>query len=263
MKKDVFSTEKLNKMLADCSGFSGAKCYETLSSTNDLAEQGEKEGTLILADMQTAGRGRMGRQFFSPEKTGLYMSLILRPGAGQQNAGVLTACGAVSVYRAILELTGVPVEIKWVNDLYYSGRKLCGILAEGHFASKGELDYVVLGIGVNLSSPKGGFTGELSEIATALSELPAENLPDRLTLCAAIVRHWFSIYSNLPDVSFLEDYRRQSCVIGRQVSYLQNGVPCVADAIGIDEEARLIVKAQEGETHILASGEITTMRTIL
>lgn len=173
MKRDALSEEKLSQFLSDCPWFSEAVCFDVLPSTNDYAKQlateGKQEGTVVLADSQTAGKGRLGRRFFSPEHSGLYMSLILRPKAFQQDAGLLTACGAVAVHQAILELSGVCTDIKWVNDIYFKNKKLCGILAESQFTSSGSFDFVILGIGINLVPPKEGYAEEIRGTATSLS----------------------------------------------------------------------------------------------
>ena len=131
------------------------KLFDTIPSTNTFlkaeAEQGAEEGLIAVAENQSAGKGRMGRAFASPNGSGIYMSMLIRPSEAVSDATLITACAAVAVSDAIENVTGIPVGIKWVNDLFYSSKKVCGILAEGVFnAEKASYDYIVLGIGINL-----------------------------------------------------------------------------------------------------------------
>ncbi len=266
MKRDAISESKLAVLLQKEAFFSAAYCYDFVTSTNDvakeLAKNGALQGTVVLSDGQTQGRGRTGRRFHSPDGTGLYMSLILRPERHQQDAGLLTACGAVAVHQAIFELTGVQADIKWVNDLLYQGRKLCGILAESQFASDGTFSHVILGIGVNLVPPEGGYADEIKEVATSLAEI-CGNVPDKLVLCAAILRHWFRFYDAMPCVDFLQTYRDCSCVLGKSVSYIKNGISFIGKAVSIDERARLIIEVENEKNEILETGEIAMVRPVL
>ena len=268
MKRDALSEEKLSLLLKTCTSFSGAHCFDVLPSTNDYAKQlaveGENEGVLVLASCQTAGKGRLGRRFYSPDNSGLYMSLLLRPKAFLQEFGMLTACAAVAVHQAILELTGVSVDIKWVNDLYFNHKKFCGILAESQFTVLGQLDFVVLGVGINLYPPDGGYAEEIQGKTISLSEfLSVEKVPDKLSLCAAVTRHWFSLYNKLPDTSFLQIYRENSCVLGGKISYYKNEEFCTGLAESIDESARLVVRSDDGKKEILGTGEVNLVRLIL
>ena len=140
---------------------------EETQSTNTalraLAEAGAPEGTVYIAQSQTGGRGRMGRSFFSPAGTGLYLSLLLRPTTWEPaRAAQLTAAAAAAMCEAIREVTGKEPGIKWVNDLLLDGKKVCGILTEASFSMEsGVLEYAVLGLGVNVYPPEGGFPKEL------------------------------------------------------------------------------------------------------
>ncbi len=266
MKKDRKTEEKLTELLCNEPFFSNVYCYDCVTSTNDLAKDlaksGAGEGTVVVSKSQSQGRGRMGRCFHSPNETGLYMSLILRPGRYQQNAGLLTACGAVAVQQAILDVTGASVDIKWVNDLYAGGKKLCGILAEGHFTPSGAFDYVILGIGINLLPPEGGYAEDIVNIATSIFEVTGKEV-DRAELCALVLRRWFSYYEGLPDVGFLELYRAHSCVLGKTVSYIKNGETHTGIAVSIDDAARLIVEQSDGNVVTLDTGEISLLRPVL
>lgn len=266
MKRDRKTEEKLTELLCKEPFFSNVFCYDCVTSTNDLAKElaksGAVQGTVVVSKSQTQGRGRMGRCFHSPSETGLYMSLVLRPEAYQQNAGLLTACGAVAVWEAIFDLTGTSVDIKWVNDLYAGGKKICGILAEGHFSPSGSLEYVILGIGINVFPPEGGYAEDIADVATSIFEVTGKEV-DRADLCAAVLRRWFSYYDNLPNVDFLELYRAHSCVLGKAVSYIKSGETHSGIAVSIDDAARLIVKKNNGNFDTLETGEISLLRPIL
>ncbi len=268
MKRNTFFEEKLKTLLGDCPFFDHAVCYDVLASTNDtakeLAASGLGEGTVILAESQTMGRGRMGRSFFSPQGSGLYMSVILRPAGKVSDPGLLTACAAVAVYQAILDMFDISVSIKWVNDLYAGGKKLCGILAEGHLALRPEDTYIVLGIGLNLAPPGGGYPEELQDIATSISEITGTNrLPDLTEICASVVRRWGELYEKLPDSRFLDIYRSASCVLGNEITYVKEGKKFLGKAVSIDDQARLVVLSEKGETQVLESGEVNFVRPVL
>jgi len=215
-----------------------------------LAAAGAPEGTVVVADRQSAGRGRRGRAFFSPQG-GIYMSLILRP-AADADPGLITSCAAVAVARAVRRLTALPVGIKWVNDLFIRGRKVCGILAEGETDPAGGLRFVVLGIGVNVAAMP--LPPELADIATSLE---AEGCPvDRCALIAAILEEWERAYATLRTGDFLEESRRLSVVLGREVQVVQGTETFPAVAQAIDDRGHLVVHTAHGEV-ILQSGEVS------
>ncbi len=267
MIKGQTSEEKVKNLLADCSFFKGVESHVSLPSTNDrgraLADIGAPEGTVILAEMQTAGRGRLGRRFYSPQSEGLYMSLILRPEKDFVDVGLITACAAVAAWQAIQQLTGIKVDIKWVNDLFYQNKKLCGILAEGQFRPSGELDYMILGVGINVTTPVGGYEEEIQNIAISLAEIADGSIIDKDALCAEFVYRFSLLYQRLPQTDFLEIYRAASCVLGEKVCYKREGTKEIAMAVDIDEKARLVVERENGEIEHLNSGEIHLLRTIL
>ena len=150
---------------------------DEIDSTNravrGMAEADAPEGTVLFAEQQTAGKGRMGRSFFSPAGSGLYFSILLRPQGKVADPLKITAAAGVAVAEAVDAVLGIDLKIKWVNDLYLANKKVCGILAEGAFDEKGGLNYCVLGIGINVFAPKEGF-GALEPIAGALAEKPYE-----------------------------------------------------------------------------------------
>ena len=163
--------------------------YDTVDSTNtvckSLAAQGAPSGTAVIARRQTAGRGRMGRSFESPEGLGLYLSVLWRPEGTPEDLLPLTPMAAVSAAMAIRRVTGAPVRIKWPNDLVLEGRKLAGILTEASLSGRG-VDHVVIGIGVNLRQRPDDFSPEVAQIATSLE---AQGYPaDRAALETALAQ---------------------------------------------------------------------------
>ncbi len=251
----------LSFLLKNCSFFQQAEWYETISSTNDrlreLAQNGAPEGTVVMANEQTKGRGRVGRRFYSPKNCGLYFSFLLRPDENEQAPGLLTACGAVSVWLAVQKLLHVSLDIKWVNDLYYANKKLCGILAEGQFDQRGELTYVLLGIGINLAPPVEGYADEIAGKTISLAEIKPEANLDKTVLCAEIIRSFANLYYQLPNTAFLEIYRSQSCVLGTTVQFEQKGRLYRGEAIEIDDRARLVIRDAKGALTTLGTGEIS------
>lgn len=235
--------------------------HDTVTSTNtlvrELAQQDAPEGTVVLANAQTAGRGRCGRAFYSPCRSGIYMSLLLRPGLPVEETLFITAAAAVSVAEAIDSAAGVQTRIKWVNDIYLHERKVCGILTEAALdLENGMLRYGVLGIGINIAPPEGGFPPELSGIAGSLfpeGQVP-EGFADRLA--AGVLSAFDARYRALPSHSFLTVYRERSMLTGRQVTVVQGEREQEAVVCGIDESCRLLVQYPDGTETALSSGEV-------
>ena len=189
-ESDVLSAGNIRRQLEPQASIAAIDVRESVTSTNtvlkELAEHGGREGMVVIAQRQTMGKGRLGRSFYSPQGGGLYMSVLLRPRFSADAALSITTAAAVAVARAIDDVTGERAMIKWVNDVYFHGRKVCGILTEASvdFENSG-LHYAVLGMGVNLTEPEGGFPGEVAQVAGALfaGKAPAGSRPK---LAAAI-----------------------------------------------------------------------------
>lgn len=235
--------------------------YGEVDSTNTLAREqaakGAPEGTLILADTQRQGRGRMGRQFFSPQGSGLYMSVILRPDTDVTPLYVTTAA-AVAVAEAIEAIAGVSSSIKWVNDVYCRGKKVCGILTEG--AITDNLQYAVLGIGVNVFSPIGGFPPEIEARAGAVfDEKTPPTAHPREELAAAIITRFWEYYKALSAKTFLPSYRKRDLLKGQTVEVLDVNGAVIEEvtAQGITDDFELLVSDRHGETKMLSSGEVS------
>ena len=219
---------------------------EEIPSTNTaLKERADApEGTTLIAVRQTGGRGRLGRQFHSPAG-GLYLSTLLRP----DDAVGVTCRAAVAAARAVENLCGAKIDIKWVNDLYLTGRKVAGILAEGVFAPDGTLSAVVLGIGINVEAT--AFPDDLQSIATSLGNEGFHLAPE--DVAAAFLNE---LYTALTDPNAMEEYRRRNLVVGREVTVLRGGETYSAVAQSITDDGHLVVRTAHG-TVTLSSGEVS------
>ena len=232
----------------------------TAPSTNALvrekANQARPEGCIIIACEQTDGRGRYGRQFFSPVDSGVYLSLLLRPTAySPQQATCLTAAAAAAMCQAIEAVTGQQPGIKWVNDIFLHGKKVCGILTEAAVGLEtGTLNYMVLGAGVNLYPPAEGFPEEIQPIAGSVLERSCPEAKNRLV--GEFLNRFWDFYSHPECRAYLEDYRARSLAIGRNVTVLSAGKTVSAYAYGIDDDFRLLVRYENGDTEALSYGEI-------
>lgn len=239
---------------------------EAAGSTNDLVREaalrGEPEGLVVVADTQRAGRGRQGRTFVSPPGTGVYMSLLLRPKLPAAEAVAVTGIAAVAVTQAMEDLGAGGAGIKWVNDVYLRGLKVCGILTEATMdMESGGLDHAVLGIGVNLFPPAGGFPPELAGIAGAVFPGKPED-DERSRLIAAILDRFLPLYRALPDRGWLEEYRSRSILTGREVSFLRESRERRGLVLGVDDAARLLIRLDSGEETALSSGEVQLIRPL-
>jgi len=237
--------------------------FDTIDSTNRYAKQLASEGcvvpTLVLAHSQSGGRGRLGRNFSSP-KGGIYLSLILAPPSSVLLASLITSAAAVATARAIEEVCSFSCGIKWVNDLFLDGRKVGGILTEGVLnVESGMLSSVVVGIGINFSTPQQAYPSSLRPIVTSLygkSSLVPKDV-DASSLVASLVTTLLGYSTALSDRAFLPEYRSRSIVLGRHILITHQKKQRKALAIAIDEEAHLIVETEDGKQEILSSGEIS------
>lgn len=218
------------------------------------AQQAAPHGALVLARRQNAGRGRMGRGFSSPPG-GIYASMVLRPNGQASAPALVTAAAAVAVHAAVQQVCGLSLGIKWVNDLYSDGKKCCGILAEAAIdAQANTTEYIVLGIGINYNTPQAAFDA-VSQPATSL--YPHGGAPGPAAqLAAAIHSRVLQLWAAFPGRDFLQQYRRHSMVLGRQVTVLDTP-PWPAQAVAIDDDARLVVRNEKGEEKALSFGEIS------
>lgn len=231
------------------------------ASTNDiakaLAEEGAPAGTVVLADSQTSGRGRLGRPFYSPPGTGLYLSLLFRPQDPPALSGLLTVAAAVAAAEAAEGLVGRPIGIKWVNDCFIGDRKFSGILTEAALSMEDlSLRYAVVGVGVNVVTPQDGFPADLTPIAGALLAPDQVRQDQRAKLCAHILTRLWAYGHDLANRPFLQAYEDRLIMLGKPLTVVQGGQTYQATAYGIDDQARLLLKTREGEERVLSGGEI-------
>lgn len=232
--------------------------HDQLDSTNNLAKalaaSGAPHGYLVIAESQSGGKGRMGRSFFSPEHSGVYITYVLRPKMLAERAVMITSMAAVAVARAIETVADVDVKIKWVNDLYINERKVCGILCEaGMDFESGQLEYAVLGIGVNVA--RMDFPPELQDIATSIGNACGEDV-SRSRLIAEISNQLEALYGQLDSCAFMAESRARSNVIGRDVVVVRGDERYEAHAVDIDDQGRLVIETPAGVRR-MGSGEIS------
>ena len=212
----------------------------TNAALRSRADAGAREGLVLIAQAQSAGRGRGGHSFYSPPG-GLYMSILLRPEIGARQAVGLTAMAAVAAARAAERLCGVPITIKWVNDLWKNGKKVCGILTEAALdLESGMLDYAVLGLGFNVAAPADGWPEDLRDVAGVLNA-------------------FWPLYRAGPRSGYLDEYRRRQALTGQRVLVTpRRGTPRAAQVQGIDDECKLVVRFDgESRPAALNSGEVS------
>lgn len=247
----------LREMLAG-TGVKLRTAKETDSTNSDAARafrKGEREILLLTADRQSAGRGRCGKSFLSPEG-GLYMTLLLPEERPLPDITGVTPSAAVAVRRAIRNTCGVTCGIKWVNDLYLDDRKLCGILCESVNTPDGQTSRaLVIGVGINLAATPEVTDSEVRSASLAEKGVLIDPL-FRERLCAAAVRELLKAgETGFAFSACAEEYRRASLVLGREITFTRNGVSRTGRAVRIDDGGRLIVRCGD-ETAVLDSGEI-------
>ncbi|GAA0750962.1 biotin--[acetyl-CoA-carboxylase] ligase [Clostridium sartagoforme] len=261
--EDVLSSEIINKYLSENNNEFNINVYKTIDSTNtaikELAVNGEREGTIIISEEQTGGRGRLGRKFHSPKGTGIYMSILLRPQISTSISFLITIAAAVAVAEAIEAVSDKEAKIKWVNDIYCDNKKVCGILTEASFNFQSNtIDYAVLGIGINVIAPKEGFAKEIKDIATGIFEdYSHTSINIRSKLIAKVLDLFWDYYKHIEDRSFLKSYKMRSLLINKEVTIFSNKSCEKATVLEIDDECRLKVKMEDGTIRLLSSGEVS------
>lgn len=250
----------VSHMTAACPWMDTLRLYDTVESTNTLAKalggQGVPHGTVLIADRQTLGRGRMGRRFLSPAGQGVYLSVILRPGCRAAALMHLTCAVGVAMCDAVEKVTGIRPGIKWINDLILAGRKVGGILTELSLDGD-QVAYAVVGIGINCLQTPADFPAELQEIAGSLSMAVGKSVPPE-ALAAAMVEALYELSQKLLDDrnAIIDRYRQDCLTLGREVAvYAADGV-YHALATDVDTEGCLIVRLPDGSLRTVSSGEV-------
>lgn len=258
---DKLSKQSITPYLNDNLKNIDMQVFDTIDSTNTyakkLAQNGAKPFTVIISEEQTKGKGRRGRSFYSPHSSGIYMSIILRPKMSAKQALLITTSTAVAVSKAIETVCNVKTQIKWVNDIYCGGKKLCGILTEASIDFEtGGLEYAIVGIGINVTTNKSDFPEEISDIATSI--FPNGNTHTERSHIIAEVLNNLSLYvESLGDKSILEEYKKRSFLLGKDIYVLQGDEKIPATAIDLSDNAELIVKFSDGTIKTLNAGEVS------
>lgn len=251
---EVMETKVMGKKL---------EVHEILDSTNNRAREvalrGAPEGTLIIAESQSMGRGRLGRNWASPKGKGIWMSLILRPNIPPDQASRITAIGAVAIRRALNKATDLDIGIKWPNDIIIEDKKVCGILTEMH----GDIDriyYVVLGIGININLVRDDFPPEIRSTATSLS-IAMNRILNRRKIIALVMKEIEKLYFKyVRDNDFqciLDECRKYSLTLGKKVRVVGRETAFEGFALDFDTDGSLLVKMDDGSIKKVMSGDVS------
>ncbi len=235
--------------------------FESIDSTNacakTLAQAGTPDGTVVVTEFQTHGRGRHGRPWTASPGENLLFSVVLRPSISRASAGLLTFFAAVSVARGIEQVCEKPIECKWPNDLLFNGRKTCGILLENSL-DNGNVDYAVVGVGINVNQSE--FDGDLGRRATSLA-LELDRQVDRTRLFSSIMTSMESAYRDVRNAEFsalLDEWNARCTMFGRQVTVAQNEGRITGKAVGLNTDGGLILETPAGIRTIYA-GDISLL----
>lgn len=262
MDTDIISVEGIKEHLH---GYYKEKAnievFRTVDSTNNIcrvrANEGYSSGYIAIASSQSSGRGRRGREFYSPADTGVYVSFLLTPENihGAEIAKV-TTISAVAVCNAIEKLTDKKPQIKWVNDVFVDGRKVCGILSEASYdLEDGKLDCVIVGIGINLYPPRNGFPEALADTAGSVLDTPGQI--SRNHLIAEVLTNFADLYLHDNEFEYVDEYRKRSFVIGKEIDVITPKSTVHAYALAINDDCSLQVRYEDGHEESLTSGEIS------
>jgi BirA family biotin operon repressor/biotin-[acetyl-CoA-carboxylase] ligase len=240
-------------------------CLSQTDSTNlqakNLAARGAPEGTVVVAEAQTNGRGRRGRTWFSPAGKSIYASIVLRPSMAPAQAPQITLMTAVAVAHALQDTTGLKVEIKWPNDILIAHKKVAGILTEIS-TEMDAIDYVVVGLGLNVNITDADMPSDIQSIATSVQMQIGRQFPRSQLLCK-ILQHFESSYETLKQDGFkpiIDQWRLMSDIIGQQVyvDMLAFGYTGIVE--NVDDDGVLILKDRNGQRHRIFSGDVTRIR---
>lgn len=259
---DLISANIINQNLEGFVSPKRIKYLETVDSTNTYAKklllEEHEVADVIIANTQTAGRGRLGRSFFSPKDSGIYCSFILEPFLKLENSILITVAASVAVSKAIEKITGLETSIKWINDIYIKEKKVCGILTEAvtNFET-GMIDKIILGVGINFNSSNDGFPEDIVNKAGALYNGNTNNITRNMLISQLIIEIDECI-AKIEDTHIMEYYKSKSMVIGKFVNVLNLGkeTSIRGKAVDIDKNGFLIIETESGLI-TLNSGEIS------
>jgi BirA family biotin operon repressor/biotin-[acetyl-CoA-carboxylase] ligase len=237
--------------------------FTTLASTNtvamELASGGAIEGTVVVAETQTGGKGRLGRKWISP-KGNLYLSIILRPSIPTYKAPLITLMGAVAVASAIVKACGLAAGIKWPNDIFISGKKVGGLLTEMS-AEQDRIRHIVLGIGVDVNMMLDELPPDIRGLTTTLSEETGTTI-NRTAFLRQLLKdldHWYQQFL-AQDAGVLAEWKRLNVTVGKRVTVSGAGETLEGQAEGIDAEGRLLVRQDDNTLRTVAAGDVTILK---
>ena len=234
----------------------------SLDSTNDrlksMARQGAPHGTVLIAGHQTAGHGRLGRSFHSPVGSGIYLSILLRPGCVPAELMHLTCAAAVAMCDAVEQAASFRPGIKWTNDLVFEKRKLGGILTELGFRPDGTVDFVIIGIGINCCQKPEDFPEDIRSIAGSLSMIAGKPV-ERVQVAAAMLEALRNMSESLltGKAAVLAQYRQDCITLGQEISLVRGEQVRHGTALDVDGEGALVVRFSDGHTETVSSGEVS------
>lgn len=259
---DILTYDEVEPLLK--TKFIGRKIiyFDSVDSTNskakELASAGEVDGTLVISEVQTMGKGRLGRSFISPKGKGIWMSIILRPEIDPMSAAVITQISAAAVNLAASEMN-IKTLIKWPNDIIINRKKVCGILTEMS-AELTNINYVILGIGINVNVDEEEFTGEVKNVATSFKVETGKSI-SRKELLSKFLNNFEELYEDLIINNNIERTikicRENSALIGKEINVIKRGINTKAKALDINDEGLLVVQYEDGKIESLISGEVS------
>lgn len=253
---DILNVSIIKEKLIDF--YHTIEIIDEIDSTNDELKRRAsdlEEGFVFIADTQNKGKGRNGKNFYSPKQSGIYMSLFLKPNLSIQHSLKLTACASVAIYAAIKKNYGLNSKIKWVNDVYIEDKKIAGILCEASLEmNTASLEYMIIGIGINVHSYN--VPNELKDVAGSIEDFTNQQV-DRNKLIKDILNYFYDYYINIKDNTFLPIYKENSYVLLKDIIIYENQDKYQARVLDIDENANLIIQKEDKSIATLSSGEVS------
>ncbi|NLC48397.1 MAG: biotin--[acetyl-CoA-carboxylase] ligase [Tenericutes bacterium] len=255
-KEDLLNKEEILSHINDF--YYEIDIFDSISSTNDYVKEKayqKKEGYVCISNSQTKGKGRNGKEYFSPKDKGIYMSILLKPTSSIHDFLKITACASVAVFDAINKNYGINSSIKWINDLYINDKKIGGILCESVLNSNNtNIDYMILGIGLNVHKTK--FKNNLSKTVSCIENF-TDNFVSRNSLIIDILMFLNKYYNELESLTFLKKYKEHSNILHTYITVNENNTSYTAYVEDIDNNACLIIRKEDNTQVILNCGEVT------
>ena len=251
----------LSQLSTECPWRDTLYWFDTIDSTNSqakrLAKQGAPQGTVLIAGTQTAGRGRMGRTFQSPDGQGVYLSVILRPNCAPTELMHLTCAVGAAMVNAVESVCNLQPQLKWINDLVFEGKKLGGILTEMSLAD-GIVEYAVVGVGINCLQTEADFPAGITDMATSLSILCKKAIAPEQLAAAMIIHLWQMEKTLLTEKHrWLAEYKANCITLGKEIQVIRGDSVAPGKALDVDADGGLVVQYADGRIETVASGEVS------